>query len=126
MDVAAHDSARWSPAPEEHFTGAVSMAPLGEVVDPGLRAMVVRFESGGHTHWHSHPEGQVLHVLSGHGLVATADGTRHEIGPGDVVTARPGEIHWHGATPDSDMTHISVTASDTVWATEVTGAEYAG
>lgn len=53
-------------------------------------------------------------------------GGRVDIRPGDVVTASPGEVHWHGAAPDSDMTHISVTASDTVWSTEVSAADYSG
>ena len=28
--------------------------------------------------------------------------------PGDVVAVMPGEWHWHGATPDSAMTHVTI------------------
>ena len=31
-----------------------------------------------------------------------------EIRPGDVVRIPPGVKHWHGATPDSSMTHLAV------------------
>jgi quercetin dioxygenase-like cupin family protein len=40
-----------------------------------------------------------------------ADFGRHvlkEIRPGDVVWFLPGEKHWHGATPTTAMTHITV------------------
>ena len=42
---------------------------------------------------------------------------RHEetFGPGDIVIAEPGECHWHGAADDSFMSHLSVTAEDTLW-----------
>ena len=33
------------------------------------------------------------------------------MGPGDVVAARPGEWHWHGAAPDTAMTHVTVQVS---------------
>jgi quercetin dioxygenase-like cupin family protein len=31
-----------------------------------------------------------------------------EIYPGDVVWTPPDEKHWHGATPTTAMTHISI------------------
>ena len=58
---------------------------------------------------------------------------------GDVVTIRPGDIihtpsdewHWHGATPDDLMTHLSITEGtgdsgrpETEWGPHVTDAEY--
>ena len=33
-----------------------------------------------------------------------------EVAVGDVVQILPGENHWHGATKDSTMSHISVVA----------------
>lgn len=35
-------------------------------------------------------------------------------GPGDIIAARPGEWHWHGATPDSSMTHVTVQPGGTI------------
>jgi len=124
MEVTAPSSATWAQAPEDRFTGSVSMAPLNKIADPGLQATVVRFEPGAHTYWHSHAEGQVLHILSGYGQVVSGDGTRVKVTGGDVVTVPPGEVHWHGASADSSMTHISVTAGDTVWSTEVSESDY--
>lgn len=34
-----------------------------------------------------------------------------EIRSGDVVWFPPGEKHWHGASPDTAMTHIAVQES---------------
>ncbi len=33
---------------------------------------------------------------------------RREVEAGDVVRVVPGEWHWHGGTPTSAMTHVTV------------------
>jgi quercetin dioxygenase-like cupin family protein len=33
---------------------------------------------------------------------------RQVVLPGDVVTVAADEWHWHGGTPDSPMTHLTV------------------
>ncbi len=76
----------------------------------------VRFEPGARTDWHSHPEGQVLYVVSGAGRVQEDDGTTVEISVGDVVYTEPGTVHWHGATQQSPMMHLSITTGgETEW-----------
>lgn len=125
MEKSSHRSAHWSAAPEEHFTGEVSIAPLGDPGE-GIKVSAVRFEAGARTDWHSHPSGQVLHVVAGRGQVVTADGTRADIGVGDTVTTPPGEVHWHGAAPDQSMTHLSVISGDAVWREKVGEDEYRG
>lgn len=117
----------WSPSPAEHFTGAVWFGPLSQV-DGALNALAVQFTPGARTDWHWHPDGQVLYVVSGSGLVANADGERVEISAGDVVYAPPGEVHWHGARPDSPMMHLSLTTGGaTVWEPrKVTDDDYGG
>jgi quercetin dioxygenase-like cupin family protein len=35
-------------------------------------------------------------------------GPVEEILSGDVISCPPGEKHWHGATPDTAMTHIAI------------------
>jgi hypothetical protein len=49
-------------------------------------------------------------------------------GAGDTVVATPGTWHWHGAGPDTLMTHITVyeaeEANDARWGALVTDAEY--
>ena len=126
MEHTPTESLRWESAPEEHFTGRVWFGPLSHAEDRPLNALGVLFEPGARTDWHSHPEGQVLYVASGAGLVQTIDGETVEVGAGDVVHAPPGEEHWHGATSDSYMMHLSLTTGGaTEWSPrKVTDEEY--
>jgi quercetin dioxygenase-like cupin family protein len=93
----------------EWFTGRVWQEPVVEAPDPArLRALRVTFEPGARTNWHTHPLGQTLHVLSGVGLVALRGQPPLVIRPGDTVWIPPGEEHWHGAAPDSQMCHLAM------------------
>lgn len=67
----------------------------------------VHFDAGGRTRPHVHRSGQVLYVTAGEGIVADRSG-RRIVRPGDVVTVMPDEWHWHGATPTSPMSHLTV------------------
>ena len=80
-----------------------------EAPDPArARGASVTFEPGARTAWHTHPIGQNLIVTSGCGWVQSEGGPKEEIRPGDVVSCPPKEKHWHGATPNSAMTHIAI------------------
>ena len=51
--------------------------------------------------------------------------------PGDVVCFAPGEKRWHGARPDTSMSHVAVdpantTGGGTGWMGPVTNEEYLG
>ncbi|MBA3741353.1 cupin domain-containing protein [Sporichthya sp.] len=76
---------------------------------------VVTFVRGGRTFWHDHEFGQLLVVLSGQGLVAIEGTEPVPISVGDLVIADPGERHWHGATPDGELTHLAVSRGTTSW-----------
>ena len=52
---------------------------------------------------------QVLFVTAGKGIIAT-ETEEKEITVGDIVHITAEEKHWHGATPDSDFSHIALTA----------------
>ncbi len=105
---------RWERAPAENFTGEVLFGPVRH--DEKLNILAVSFSPGARTDWHHHPEGQVLYVTDGAGLVKNEHGSTVRISTGDLVHAPPGEIHWHGALPDSPMTHLShTTGAATVW-----------
>jgi hypothetical protein len=45
---------------------------------------------------------------AGNGWVQREGGPVEEIRPGDVVWFEPGEKHWHGASPNTAMTHIAI------------------
>lgn len=129
MKIIRRDSAQEGPAgpPTEHrtatFTGAVYADAL---LDGGEGAAVtsVFFAPGGRTHWHSHENGQVLHVLEGRGVVGTQGDTPRPIGPGDIVWAPPGELHWHGGGPDSMVLHLAISLGVTSWHGPVADDDY--
>lgn len=68
----------------------------------------ITFEPGQRTKYHTHTHGQILYVTDGEGLVGT-ENERVEVAAGDAVFFPPGENHWHGAKPDTSMTHLSIT-----------------
>ena len=114
----------------EWFTGTVWMEPSpanGETPDAGI--FRVAFEPGARTNWHTHPEGQILHVVTGAGRAQREGGEVTEIRTGDIVYFAPGERHWHGAAPGSPMVHVAINpaaSSDggTDWMEPVTDEEY--
>jgi quercetin dioxygenase-like cupin family protein len=71
---------------------------------------VVNFSVGATTGWHVHDSDQVLVVTAGRGIVATETEER-EIAVGDVVHIKAGERHWHGATANSTLSHITLTTA---------------
>ena len=98
--------------PADWFTGTVRIDPLFPVAPPARSAgNLVTFEPGARTHWHTHPLGQVLVVVSGVGRVQREGEGIEEIRPGDVVVFAPGERHWHGAAPATAMSHIAIQES---------------
>ncbi|MEU1492316.1 cupin domain-containing protein [Streptomyces sp. NPDC005775] len=116
--------------PAEHFNGSVW---IDEVAAPGppsrLRLFSVHFAPSGHTGWHTHPHGQVLHVTEGEGLVQRRGGPVEAIRAGDTVWIEPGEWHWHGAAPCTFMTHLALVeaaedGSTIHWHTDARVPEY--
>jgi quercetin dioxygenase-like cupin family protein len=91
-----------------------------------LNVAAVHFTPGARSAWHSHQGGQTLYVTEGRGLVQVGGRGIVELSPGDVVFAPDGEEHWHGATPDHFMTHLSITEGTPHWGAHVTDAEYRG
>lgn len=109
----------WASAGNEHFTGAVRFGVLSRSPDRSLNATGVLFEPRARTDWHSHPDGQVLYVVAGAGKVQTDAGETVEVSAGDVVYASAGEKHWHGASENSFMMHLSLTTGGaTEWLPE--------
>jgi len=97
-------------APAENFTGNVKVEMLFTPAGPDrASAGSVTFSPGARTAWHQHPLGQRLVVTAGVGRVQRWGGPVEEIRVGDVVEIPPNVKHWHGAAPDSAMTHIAIT-----------------
>jgi len=68
----------------------------------------VNFTKGTRNKFHIHDNDQLLIVTSGKGICAT-EKEEVTVFPGDVILFPAGEKHWHGATADSDFSHIFVT-----------------
>jgi len=95
--------------PSDWFTGTVRIDPLFNSFAPErVQGANVTFEPGARTAWHTHPLGQTLVIVSGLGRVQREGGPIEEVRPGDVVWFAPGEKHWHGASPDTGMTHTAL------------------
>jgi len=129
MEISRNGTRPAHRAPAEWFTGAVRMDPLFQPAPPARAAgVLVTFEPGARTHWHTHPLGQRLIVTAGLGLVQREGGPVEEVGPGDVVWFPPGEKHWHGAAPDVAMSHIAIQedkdGSTATWLDPVSEAQY--
>lgn len=116
--------------PDNWFTGKVRIDPLFPKGDNNINASgaYVTFEPGSRTAWHEHPDGQTLVVVQGVGRTGTADGKVWEIRAGDVVRCPANVRHWHGAAPDTGMTHLAITGykdeKNAIWHEKVTDEEY--
>jgi quercetin dioxygenase-like cupin family protein len=131
MKIIRSGTAPSAPGPEAYFTGTVRLDPLFQAEAPGRATGAhVTFEPGARTAWHTHPAGQTLIVTFGRGRVQREGGPVEEIRPGDVIWFDAGERHWHGAAPDTAMSHIAiqeaVDGSAVTWLEKVTDAEYEG
>jgi 4-carboxymuconolactone decarboxylase len=117
--------------PEAIFTGDVTVDRLFPPNDPlNISGGYVAFAPGARTAWHSHPEGQMLIVTAGAGRVQQWGGPLLEIRQGDVVWFPAGVKHWHGAMPDSPLTHLAlariVDGQSSTWMEKVTDEQYSG
>ena len=115
--------------PADWFTGTVRIDPLFTAPAPArVTGASVTFEPGARTAWHTHPLGQTLIVIFGHGRVQRWGGPIEDVSPGDVVWFPPGEKHWHGAAPTTAMTHIAIQEAldgkAVEWMEKVSDAQY--
>lgn len=129
MNITEYGSQASVKGPKECFSGDVRIDPLFELPEPARSlGASVTFEPGSRTAWHTHPLGQVLIVTAGCGLVQCEGEPARSIRRGDVVRCPPGEKHWHGATPDTAMTHIALVekldGKGVDWLEKVTDEEY--
>ncbi len=109
MEIKRSGSQPSARGPAEYFTGTVRIDAPFQRPDPArVGGATVTFEPGARTAWHTHPLGQTLIVTAGLGRVQREGGPIEEIRPGDIIWFAPGEKHWHGASPETAMTHIAI------------------
>jgi quercetin dioxygenase-like cupin family protein len=120
---------RGEKAPAETFTGTVYVQPLApKNENNNFSVASVTFEPGARAFWHSHPAGQTILVTDGKGLYQEKGKAIRALSKGDVVLCDPDIEHWHGASPETAMTHIVITNykgdSQVNWMRPVTDQEY--
>lgn len=112
-----------------NFTGTVWLQMMG-AKDSTLHASFgnVTFEPKARTNWHSHPGGQILFITGGTGYYHAKGQPARLLHKGDVVEIPRNVVHWHGASPNSEFSHIAVSLSTdeggAVWYGPVTDEEY--
>ncbi len=113
--------------PVERFAGDVWVDGITGGSGPGTATLAaVRFSPSARTAWHCHENGQTLRVTEGVGVLQSRDGRIIVIRPGDTVETPPGVWHWHGALPESFMSHLalSVAGGEVEWGEHVGDEEY--
>ena len=118
MDITRAGARQSRQATPDYFTGRVWQDTIVEAPEPArMRARRVTIEPGARTPWHTQPLGQTLQGQA-----------PQVIRPGDTVWIPPGEEHWHGAGPDTMMSHLAMQeaqdgrAAD--WLEQVDEADY--
>lgn len=108
-----------SDVPEEEvvnspiFTGKITRQSIVTETDGSdISLASIRFTKGVRNKFHTHSKSQILIVTKGNGIVKTEKETI-QVKEGDIIYIPKGEKHWHGAAPDSEFTHISITPAGT-------------
>ena len=122
------DDHRPQPADPERFSGRASMAHMDRLSEqPAVNMYRVAFEPSARTAWHAHSGVQLLLIIEGRCRVQQEGEPIQEVAAGGAIRIEPGERHWHGATPDTPMTHLAINVDATTeWFAKVTDAQYAG
>jgi quercetin dioxygenase-like cupin family protein len=111
-----------------NFDGIVRVDPVIEAnADINASGAYVTFAPGARSAWHTHPKGQFLVVTAGSGRTQEWGKPVQPLQVGDVVWCPPGVKHWHGAAPDSSLTHLALTGAaggkSVTWMEKVTDAD---
>ena len=103
---------RMSQVAKEPYRNPVFTGPdvTRQVLVPDCKefnVIIVNFGKGVRNKFHSHDSEQILIITSGKGIVAT-EKEEKVVTPGDIIFIPAGEKHWHGATKDTEFSHIYV------------------
>lgn len=112
MKVIRTDQVPKQRATSSLFTGGpVTLQPIvTQQMGKYFGTSLVNFSKGARNKFHSHTSDQVLIVTTGAGIVATEQ-EELVVRVGDIIYIPAGEKHWHGATKDSEFSHIYVVSA---------------
>ena len=109
MQVGSFKNPKYQPQGGPAMTGEVqSQWLIDSKMTPDMNFFLVKFGPGGRTVWHTHSFSQGLVVIDGEGIVSSEKHGERVVRAGDVVVCEAGDMHWHGASDVSSMTHICV------------------
>ncbi len=116
-------------ASPDYFTGTAwvkILVPADDTFNTSVGNVV--FEPGCRNNWHTHGGGQILIATSGTGYYQERGKPIQLLNPGDVIKIAPDVLHWHGASPESEFTHIAINTNThkgiVNWLQPVTDEEY--
>lgn len=99
------------------FIGMVTRQVLiDENTGKDFNSAIINFKAGAKSKLNTHTGDQILIVTSGKGIIATEQ-QEFTVSTGDIIFIPAGETHWHGATQESNFSHISIQTkeSQTMW-----------
>jgi quercetin dioxygenase-like cupin family protein len=113
----------------QFFTGKAFIQSIAPEISPSRNVIAyVTFEAGARSHWHDHDAGQTLVVTSGTAWTQEWNGKAYAAQAGDVIYCPPGIKHFHGASPNGQMTHVSIVENidgkNVNWMEPVTDDQY--
>jgi quercetin dioxygenase-like cupin family protein len=128
-EIMSRDSQAEVEGPEQCFTGRVTIRGQFSRDEPSrVTGAIVTFSPGARTAWHSHPLGQTLIVTEGMGWTQVDGEPVQEFAAGDILLCPRDRRHWHGATPESAMTHVAIQealdGTNVTWMEKVSDDEY--
>ena len=95
----------------QYFVGNSYLKPLAKI--DNMFIANVTFEPRCRNNWHIHHSsnggGQILICVDGEGWYQEEGKEARRLKPGDVVTIPANEKHWHGATSENRLVHLSIT-----------------
>ena len=117
--------------PEDWFTGTVwrDAAPTGSPPDVAVNRVL--FEPGSRTHWHTHPEGQILYIVTGTCRAAKRRRAARRGRSRWCRLLRPRREALARRHPRTYMVHMAINVANTTdggteWLEPVTDEQYAG
>jgi quercetin dioxygenase-like cupin family protein len=120
--MALHMSEAGAAQQSNFMGGAPEILERGTMGD--VAALKLRFPAGVRSNWHTHSDGQLLMVESGHGLHQVRGQAIEERGPGDPWWTPAGVEHWHGAHPNEAVVQWTFYAGTPTWMDPVTDDQY--
>lgn len=108
-----------------HYPGGARQDWIIRVGDGDLRVVHAYHDPGSITGWHTHDGDQIMQCVFGEGRWGTKRDGVHTVRAGDTAYFQPGELHFHGASPDSYILELSLVAGVTTYYDPVTDQEYA-